>query len=170
LSIDRGFFVFYYVIMHNSLPHVYIGSDHGGFSQKELIINSLRSEGYTITDCGTYSSESTDYPDFAVAVGVAVQSNRERFGVLLCRSGEGMEMAANKVKKIRAALVWKVEVAVETRRDNDANILVLPSDFVSNELALAITRAFLSTPFSGEERHIHRIEKLHAIEHTTYES
>ena len=156
--------------MNNVLPHVYIGSDHGGFAQKELIIASLRSEGYSLTDCGTYSPESTDYPDFALAVGTAVQGGKDRLGVLLCRSGEGMEMAANKVKMIRAALVWKVEVAVETRHDNDANVLVLPSDFVSNETALAITRAFLSTPFSGEERHIHRIEKLHAIEHTNYES
>jgi ribose 5-phosphate isomerase B len=156
--------------MNTILPHVYVGSDHGGFAQKELVLNSLRDEGYVVTDCGTYSSASTDYPDFAVAVGNAVQGGENRFGVLLCRSGEGMEMAANKVKKIRAALVWKVEVAIETRHDNDANVLVLPSDFVSNEQALAITRAFLSTTFSGEVRHIHRIEKLHAIEHTNYES
>ena len=152
------------------LPRVYIGSDHGGFDQKERIIQSLKDEGYSVTDCGTYSSVSTDYPDFALAVGNAVRDNAGSFGVLLCRSGEGMEMAANKVKKIRAALVWNVEVAIETRHDNDANILVIPSDFVTIDVATSITRAFICTAFSQETRHIHRIEKLHAIEHTTYES
>jgi len=148
---------------------VYIGSDHGGFNQKQLLLADLQLEGVEVTDCGTYSSESTDYPDFALAVSQAVTANKGSLGILLCRSGEGMEMAANKVPKIRAALVWKPEVAAETRRDNDANVLVIPSDFVSDEESRKIARSFLTTEFSGEERHIKRLEKLHRIEHTTYE-
>ncbi len=155
--------------MHEPFPHVYIGSDHGGFAQKELLVRALQEEGFIVTDCGTYNRESTDYPDFAVAVGNAVAAEAGRFGILLCRSGEGMEMAVNKVPKIRAALVWKKEVAEETRHDNDANVLVLPSDFISDEEAVTISRAFLTTQFSKGERHVRRIEKLHRIEHTNYE-
>lgn len=149
---------------------IFIGSDHGGFPQKNRLISVLEKEGYQVTDCGTYSSESTDYPDFALAVGHAVEEHPEAVGILLCRSGEGMEMAINKMPKLRGALVWKAEVAKETRRDNDANVLVLPSDFISEEEAEEIAHTFLITPFSGEERHIRRLVKLHAIEHTVYES
>ena len=148
--------------------HIYLGSDHGGFRQKELLLAQLEKDGQHITDCGTYSKESTDYPDFAIAVGTQVMAKPGSLGVLLCRSGEGMEMAANKIKGIRAALVWDVKVASETRRDNDANILVLPSDFITDEQALEIVATFIATPFSGEERHIHRLQKLHHIERTLY--
>jgi ribose 5-phosphate isomerase B len=150
--------------------HIYIGSDHGGYKQKELLHSHLQEKGYEVKDCGTYSSESTDYPDFALAVANAVAGEPGSRGILLCRSGEGMEIAANKVPKIRAALVWKEEVAAETRRDNDSNILVLPSDFISDDEALSFSVTFLTTDFSGEERHIRRLEKLHNIEHTRYES
>ncbi|MBU6388894.1 RpiB/LacA/LacB family sugar-phosphate isomerase [Patescibacteria group bacterium] len=150
---------------------IYVGSDHGGFEQKKYLIEHLTGDGQSVTDCGSYSTESTDYPDFAVAVGqqVAADTDKETVGILLCRSGEGMEMAANKIPGIRAALVWQPTVAKETRGDNDANILVLPSDFIGNEEALEIARIFLSTPFSGAERHVRRLEKLHNIEHTRYE-
>ena len=150
--------------------HIYIGSDHGGFEHKQHLVSLLEQEHFTITDCGTYSSESTDYPDFALAVGKSVSEHPKAKGILLCRSGEGMEMAANKVPKIRAALVWNTAVAAETRRDNDANILVIPSDFVSQLEITEIVRVFLSTNFSGEDRHVRRLEKLHNIEHTHYEA
>ena len=150
--------------------HIYIGSDHGGFTQKQHLLELLNQLGHETTDCGTYSPESTDYPDFALAVGNAVKNHPEGRGILLCRSGEGMEMAANKIPKIRAALVWDPKVAVETRHDNDANVLVIPSDFVSEETAEEIVRQFLATPFSNEERHVRRLVKLHNIEHTAYES
>ena len=152
------------------LPHIYIGSDHGGYLKKSSLMAMLEGRGYTVSDCGTYSSESTDYPDFALAVGKAIESHPNAKGVLLCRSGEGMEMAINKMPKLRGALVWKKEVAVETRRDNDANVLVLPSDFVSDVEAEEITLAFMTTAFSREERHVRRLAKLHNIEHTVYES
>ena len=149
---------------------VFLGSDHGGFTQKELLKEYLAEKGYGITDCGTYSTESTDYPDFALAVCQAVKHDPSSFGILLCRSGEGMEMAANKVLGIRAALVWREEVAKETRNDNDANVLVLPSDFISDAEAKQIAEAFLATPFSGEDRHVRRIEKMQNIERTRHES
>ena len=150
--------------------HIYIGSDHGGFAQKQLLSAELEKKGYTVTDCGTYSSESTDYPDFALAVGRAVNEHPRGRGILLCRSGEGMEIAANKIPKIRAALVWNSRVAAETRHDNDANILVLPSDFISDQDALDIASTFLTTEFSNEERHIRRIEKIHNIEHVPFQA
>ena len=154
--------------MNEQLPQVFIGSDHGGFSQKELIRSYLLTEGYKVTDCGTYTRESTDYPDFALAVCKAVVSHSSSFGILLCRSGEGMEMAANKVHKIRAALVWTAQVAAETRHDNDANVLVLPSDFITDAQATEIARAFLATEFSHEERHQRRIDKITTLEQTAY--
>jgi ribose 5-phosphate isomerase B len=92
------------------------------------------------------------------------EESSHRLGILLCRSGEGMEMAANKVPGIRAALVWGTELARESRTDNDANIAVLPADYLSAEDALRIVRIFISTPFSGANRHLRRLEKLHAIE------
>lgn len=149
---------------------VYIGSDHGGFSYKAELLNWLHERNYPVTDCGDYKNEpSDDYPDFAFAVSRAVAEHPEGRGILLCRSGEGMEMAANKVPGVRAALVWDTKVAVETRHDNDANVLVLPADFLSQEQIIAIVEAFLTTDFSKEERHIRRLQKLHAIEHISYE-
>ena len=149
---------------------VYLGSDHGGFAHKQLLLTELPAEGVSATDCGTYSAESTDYPDFALAVAKAVVDHPGSMGILLCRSGEGMDMAANKVAGIRAALVWRTDVAVETRRDNDANVLVLPSDFITDQESLSICRAFLATPFSNEERHVRRIEKIQNIEKRNYAS
>ena len=150
--------------------HIYIGSDHGGQEQKTFLIEGLKDGECVITDCGSYSTEATDYPDFALAVGKAVIADPGSMGILLCRSGEGMEMAANKIAKVRAALVWSAEIAKETRQDNDANVLVLPSDFVSDQDALTITKVFIATEFSGEKRHIRRLEKLHNIENTHYEA
>jgi len=150
--------------------HVFIGSDHGGFAQKQYLVEALNQAGYEITDCGDYNTEADDYPDFALAVGRSVLNSKEHRGILLCRSGEGMAMAANKLPGIRAALVWKKEVAAETRNDNDANILVLPSDFVSNEEALDISKAFLATDFSGIDRHQRRIDKIANIERGRYEN
>jgi ribose 5-phosphate isomerase B len=161
---------------------LYFGSDHGGFAVKNSLIEVLRTEGYAIEDCGSYNSDDVDYPDFALAVSRAVsgiangrpvteivgryqpEESSHRLGILLCRSGEGMEMAANKVPGIRAALVWGTELARESRTDNDANIAVLPADYLSAEDALRIVRIFISTPFSGANRHLRRLEKLHAIE------
>lgn len=143
---------------------IYIGSDHGGFNQKNLIMDKLIILGHDVVDCGSYTQDATDYPDFALAVGNAVRAEEGTLGVLLCRSGEGMEIAANKIPGIRAALVWRTDIAKETRQDNDANIIVIPSDFTSDTDAVEYVTTFIATPFSGAERHIRRIEKLKAIE------
>jgi ribose 5-phosphate isomerase B len=143
---------------------VFIASDHGGFAQKKHLTNYLSEQGYEVVDHGSHSAESTDYPQYAVTVGQSVQQEPDAKGVLLCRSGEGMEMAANKLKGIRAALVWRSDVAAETRRDNDANVLVLPADFLQLDEMKTITDTFLTTAFSGEERHQRRIDQISALE------
>lgn len=149
---------------------VYIGSDHGGVTQKAALVLHLAANKVAIRDCGSYDREATDYPDYALAVARSVRSDPGSFGILLCRSGEGMEMAANKVPGIRAALVWRPEVAVETRNDNDANILVLPSDFVTDQVAMEIADTFLGTPFSALPRHQRRLEKMQTIERMPHEA
>ncbi len=143
---------------------VIIGTDHGGYLQKEQLVIALREAGYNVEDMGTHSAESTDYAEYAVKVGRAIQQDPSARGILLCRSGEGMEIAAYKLKGIRAALVWRPDIAAETRRDNDSNILVLPADFVAEHDMVGISRAFLDTDFSGEERHLRRIEQINALE------
>jgi ribose 5-phosphate isomerase B len=143
---------------------LYIGSDHGGFEQKRILIERLLAAGHEVHDEGTHSEASTDYPQYALAVGKAVQADAESRGILLCRSGEGMEIAVNKLNGIRAALVWRPDLAVETRNDNNSNVLVLPSDFVSNYDVEAIVDAFLATPFSNAERHMRRLEMITEIE------
>jgi len=145
--------------------HVFIAADHGGYHQKQFLATALRDLGHEVEDLGTDSpTKPDDYPDYAVAVGKAVQQKPEAQGILLCRSGEGMEMMVNKLKGIRAALVWRPDVAAETRRDNDANVLVLPADFVAESDMVAISKTFLETPFSGEERHARRIAKMATLE------
>lgn len=145
--------------------HIYFGADHGGYALKKYLLANLSSEELHITDCGTDSKDQPDdYPDFAADVAALVQRDPSGFGVLLCRSGEGMAMAAGKLPGIRAALVWQSTVARETRRDNDANILVLPSDFMSESEALRCLRVFIATPFSEEPRHVRRLQKLADLE------
>lgn len=147
---------------------LFIGSDHGGYRLKEAIKKHFDDKGIEYTDCGSYSVQNTDYPDFALAVSQAVAGNPDSKGILICRSGEGMEIAANKVAKIRAALVWNVNIAQETRADNDANVLALPADYVDESKAINIVNVFLNTPFSGAARHVRRLEKLAALERARY--
>lgn len=148
---------------------IYLGSDHGGFAHKQAILAHLQAAGREVVDCGSHRLEpADDYTDFSLAVAQAVAAQPGSRGILLCRSGEGMEMVANKVAGIRAALVWDRRIAQETRRDNDANVMVLPADFITSEQAVNLSDQFLETEFSGEERHLRRLEKLHQIEHTQY--
>lgn len=148
--------------------NIYIGSDHGGYLKKTYLLDKLKQKGFEVQDCGSYNSDSTDYPDYALAVCRAIMEKEKEgvyaLGILICRSGEGMDMAANKINGIRAALVWNKAIAIETRRDNNANVLVLAADYINDEQAWEITDAFLNTFFSGEERHLRRLEKLKAIE------
>lgn len=134
-----------------------IGSDHAGFEYKELLRDFLeRSE---IKDFGTYSPESTDYPDFAHPVASAVESGEFQFGILVCGSANGVAITANKHQGIRAAICWNEELAELARKHNNANVLCIPARFVTKELAQLITQKFLTTDFEGG-RHANRVDKI----------
>lgn len=136
-----------------------IGSDHAGFALKQQLMNELRAQGYEPDDLGTYSTESTDYPDFAHAVAAQVEHGEAKRGILLCGTGLGMAYAANRHPGVRAAVVWEPEVAELARSHNDANVLVLPARFVTEEQGLSILRTWLTTPFEGG-RHARRVAKI----------
>jgi len=136
-----------------------IGADHAGFNLKKLIINHLEEIGYGVQDYGCFSEESIDYPDYAHPVSNYVKSNQNTFGILICGSGNGISMTANKHQGIRCALCWNSEIASLARQHNDANILSLPARFISTEEALEILNAFLSTKFEGG-RHQFRVDKI----------
>jgi len=136
-----------------------IGADHGGYDIKQLLKEWLDLKSVTIKDFGTYSIESADYPVFGHQVAVSVQNNDCDFGILICGSGQGMAITANKYKEIRAALCWDKSIAILARNHNNANILVLPGRFISSDQAIEITEAFLSTKFEGG-RHKKRVEMI----------
>lgn len=136
-----------------------IGSDHAGFELKEKIKRLLTSIKFEFQDFGAFSTDSVDYPDFAHPTANSVESGDADLGILLCGSGNGIAMAANKHQGIRAAICWTIELAELARQHNDANILVLPARFISEELGLEITEAFLKAEFEGG-RHGRRVKKI----------
>lgn len=136
-----------------------IGSDHAGFDCKQKLVSWLNQSGYAVQDVGPSSADSVDYPDFAHPVADAVESQTARLGVVICGSGNGVCMTANKHAGIRAALCWTDELAALSRQHNDANVLCIPARFVSEEQALLMLQVFLTTPFEGG-RHIRRVEKI----------
>lgn len=136
-----------------------IGSDHAGFHLKEKLKNYLREKNIEIKDFGTYSEASVDYPDFAHSVANAVKNKEADFGLLLCGSGNGINMAANKHIGIRSALCWNSEIAKLSRQHNNANILALPARFIEENEAKKCVEVFLSTAFEGG-RHEKRIKKI----------
>jgi ribose 5-phosphate isomerase B len=138
-----------------------IGADHAGFQLKSALINYLKSLGHNVEDFGAFSEQSVDYPDFAHPVANAVEEGKVKFGILICGSANGISMAANKHKGIRAAIAWKREVAEMARLHNDANILSLPARFISEEEAKACVDVFLATAFEGG-RHANRVDKIAA--------
>lgn len=140
-----------------------IASDHGGVDLKAEIINFLKSENYDVKDFGTNSKESCDYPDYALKVAEAVVGKEFDFGILICGTGIGISIAANKVPGIRAALCSDTFSAHATREHNDANILTLGARVLGTGLALDIVKTFLNSKFEGD-RHQDRIEKITAIE------
>jgi ribose 5-phosphate isomerase B len=136
-----------------------LGCDQGGFELKEFLKIKLAESGYSVRDFGTYSAESMDYPDVAHPVSSAVENGLFPMAILICGSGNGICMTANKHQNIRAALCWTTEIARLARSHNDANILCLPGRFISKKEALSATMAFLKTDFEGG-RHQLRIEKI----------
>ena len=137
-----------------------IGSDHGGFQLKQAIMAHLRKRGIEYKDFGTYTEASCDYPEYGRAVALAVAAGECDRGILICGTGIGISITANKVPGIRAALCSDCFSAEATRLHNDANILALGGRVVGEGLALKSVDTFLDTPFSGEERHARRIAKI----------
>jgi ribose 5-phosphate isomerase B len=141
-----------------NLP-VAIGSDHAGFEYKELLKAALEADGWKLLDKGTYSLDSVDYPDFAHPVANDVAEGVAAFGVLICGSGEGVCITANKHAAIRAALCWNNDVAQLSRQHNNANVICMPARFVSIDLAKEMLHSFMNTAFEGG-RHEARVNKI----------
>lgn len=142
---------------------VAVGADHGGYRLKERIVADLRERGFQVRDCGTDSTESVDYPDFAHAVARVVAEGDCRLGIVVDGAGIGSCMVANKVPGIRAATCWDLSSARNSREHNHANVLVLGAGLIGENLALEIVQAWLSTPWGGD-RHARRVEKITEIE------
>ncbi len=136
-----------------------IACDHAGYEMKEFLVGYLGAMGFEVLDFGTHSPESVDYPDFAHPLAEAIEKGELERGIGLCGSGEGMAMTLNKHRGIRAGLCWEPEVASLIRRHNDANVLVLPARFITNDEAAAILDTFLASEFESG-RHQRRVEKM----------
>lgn len=139
-----------------------VGADHAGYSYKEQILNYLRESGHEVKNFGTDSEESVDYPDYVHPLAEAVENQEFDFGILVCGSGNGVAITANKHQWIRAALCWQTEIAALARRHNDANVLALPARFISPELALEIVKTFIQSDFEGG-RHAKRVGKIACV-------
>ena len=140
---------------------IYISSDHRGLELKSYLTNALTTQGVGIVDLGPHTLDpEDDYPDYAKIVSKKIQEDPENMGILICANGVGMSIAANKFRGVRAALSWNPEHAQSSRTDDGANILVLPSNYITNEEALEVVQTWVSTNFSGEERHIRRLVKI----------
>lgn len=148
------------IIILEEQKMIAIGSDHGGYELKQKIMAHLAARGLEYKDFGTYSDASCDYPVYGKAVAHAVASGEYERGILICGTGIGISITANKVPGIRAALCTDCFMAEATRLHNDANILALGGRVVGDGLALKIVDTFLDTPFSNDERHIRRISKI----------
>jgi ribose 5-phosphate isomerase B len=141
-----------------------VAADHGGFPLKASLVEMLRAAGHTVTDLGTHDTQSVDYPDFAEAVGRAVQNSQAERGIILCGSGVGACVAANKLKGVRAGLCHDTYSAHQSVEHDDVNVLCLGARIIGPELAREIVQAFVGARFSGEERHQRRLDKVLALE------
>ena len=136
-----------------------IGNDHAGSDLKKKIVNLLKDQNIEVVNYGTDQNKSVDYPDFAHPVGKSIQENKVDLAIVICGSGNGVNMVVNKYSKVRSALCWNTELAGLARRHNNANILAIPARFVSEEVAMEMVNTFLTTPFEGG-RHQNRVEKI----------
>ena len=136
-----------------------IGNDHAGPDYKKAIVKMLQAKAYEVTNYGTDSAESVDYPDFGHPVATDVSEGKADFGIVICGSGNGISMTVNKHSKVRAALCWMKEIAVLARQHNDANIISIPARFTSIPQAVEMVEAFLNTNFEGG-RHQNRVDKI----------
>ncbi len=145
--------------MTEKIEKIALGSDHAGYELKNIIIGYLNEQHIPFHDFGTYSDESTDYPDFAHQVARAVNRGEFRHGILVCGSGNGVNITANKYINVRAALCWNAEIAMLARLHNDANVLSLPGRFIEKDEALRAVDEFIKTTFEGG-RHTRRVQKI----------
>jgi ribose 5-phosphate isomerase B len=136
-----------------------IGCDHAGFALKTFLLQTLSSEGYHFRDFGTYSEESVDYPDFIHPVAKAIDERIFQRGIIICGSGNGVSMVANKYPEVRSAICWTDEITRLARLHNDANIIALPARFVSFKEAVSMVKIFFTTDFEGG-RHERRVQKI----------
>lgn len=142
---------------------IYLGSDHGGFKMKEELKKML--SGFEVEDMGAYAMEpADDYTEYAFKVATAVSQDKKSLGILLCRSGQGVCIVANKINGVRAGLAWSAETARAGRKDDHINVLCLPSDYINQGEAEQIVRAFLDEEPGQAERYVRRIKKISAIE------
>lgn len=142
------------------------GCDHAAFTYKDRILEFLHSLGHNVIDCGCFSDESCDYPDFAKPVAKYVSRKTSDYGILVCSSGIGMSIVANKFPGIRAALCYSEDTARLSKEHNNANVLCLPAKFFSVDVLISWIKIWLETGFSGNERHQRRINKITRIEKT----
>lgn len=145
-------------VFNAALP-LAIGCDHAGFDYKRQLVPWLNRQGWQVNDCGTYGTASVDYPDYVHPVASSVENGESSFGILLCGSGNGVCMTANKHAGIRAGLCWATDVARLIRLHNNANIICIPARFVALPLAQEMIQVFMDTAFEGG-RHQHRIDKM----------
>jgi ribose 5-phosphate isomerase B len=155
-SININYIVF---LDENTTMHISIGNDHAGPELKKQIFSLLEKLGHSFTNHGTDTLDSVDYPDFIHPVAVDVRDNKADLGIIICGSGNGANMTANKYKEIRSALCWTSELAALARQHNNANILSIPARFVDTETAKEMVEVFLKTPFEGG-RHAKRVDKI----------
>jgi ribose 5-phosphate isomerase B len=146
---------------------VAIACDHRGYPYKDGLTRALQAEGHQVLDCGTFSADAVDYPDYALLVGLAVRDGGCEAGVVICGSGAGVSIAANKIRGVRAALCHDLFTARQSREDDDANVLCLGSRVVSLDAAIELTRTFVGARFSGAERHRRRLTTVQALETLT---
>lgn len=151
-------------------PRIYVGADHAGWEVKEAIEHTLKEAGYSVIDMGNQNLvEHDDYPDFGHAVAKRVVTDPGSRGIVACGNAQGICIVANKVKGVRAATGFNAEVAKTSRTDDDSNILCLPGRFVSPKDAKRIVQTWLDTPFSGEDRHVRRLDKVARIENEEFD-
>ncbi len=139
-----------------------IGCDHAGFPYKDAVINSLKMQGYAVKDFGTNSADSVDYPDFVHPLAKSIEAGESDMGIVMCGSGNGVCITANKHAGIRAAMAWREDIAMLARQHNNANVICIPARYISLEEAIQFITTFLNTPFEGG-RHERRVEKISDI-------
>ena len=153
--------------MLSMVKKIALAADHAGFEEKEKVKRTLDDLGIEYEDMGTTTSESVDYPDYAQKVAESVSSGKYEQGLLVCGSGTGMAIAANKVKGVRAAVAWSPEIASLARQHNDANVLSLPARFLTESQSAEIVKAFFESDFEGG-RHERRVDKIKSLENADF--